>query len=130
MFAIQVQCSAAGDQQLEVRADLQEFRKLRCCHHHLLEVVEHEQQVLVSQEGFEEVQQGLCCGLFEVEGLGDGGDDQIRITDGGQRDEGDTIRKVVEEVGGDLEGKACFANAAGARQDEETDVWAKQESTG
>ena len=58
----------------------------------------------------------MTCDLSEPERLDDSGNDQIRIADGSQRDEANTVGKVSQEVSGDLQRKACFADAAGASE--------------
>jgi DNA gyrase/topoisomerase IV subunit A len=58
--------------------------------------------------------------------LGDGRWDQRRVGDGGKRHEGDAVREVVEQVGGDPEAKARLADAASADEREEAHVVALQ----
>ena len=49
------------------------------------------------------------------------------IADGGQRDKVDAIDKMVEQIGGHLHGQARFADAARAREGEQTDLLLQQQ---
>src|SRR6266566_8960651 len=82
MFALDMQGGATGDQELESRTEGQQVRQVWGCWQDLLEVVEHEQQVLVHQKSFEQVQQGSRSALFDAECLSDGGNEQFGIADG------------------------------------------------
>src|SRR6266567_3562998 len=86
-------------------------------------------QELVHQKSFEQVQQGSRSALFDAKCLGDGGNNQVGVADGSERDKRDTVSEIVEHVGGDLEGEAGFADTAGAGEGHETHVWASQEGT-
>src|SRR5262249_1755362 len=82
LFALDMQGGAAGHQELEVRTEGQEVRQLWGCWQELLEVIEHEQQVLVHQKSCEQVLQRSRSALFDAECLSDGGNDQVGIADG------------------------------------------------
>ncbi len=84
VFPLDVQHGTAGDQHFQLKARGQQVGQVRGCRQNLLEIVEDKQQALVSQESFEEVQQGSGPALFDVEDLGDGGHDQIGIADGSE----------------------------------------------
>src|SRR6266705_2708290 len=130
VFALDMQCAATRDQHLQLRAKGEEFGQPGGCRHYLLEVIKEEQQVLVSQEGFEEVQQGLRFALFDLKCLGDGGKKQIGVADGSEQNEGDAVSELVEQVSGDLESEAGFADTTGAGEGHETHVWSTQQGTG
>src|SRR5207248_2287859 len=118
-----------GHEDGEVWATGQQVGQVRGGWQDLLEIVEQEQHVFITERGFEQIEQGPRCSLFEIEGLGDGGDDQGGVAEGGERNEVDAIGKVSEQVGGDLQGQAGFAAAAGAGEGEEADLGATQEGT-
>src|SRR5260221_14163489 len=99
MFTAYMQRSTAGNQDLEVGANREQFRKPRCWHHHLFKVVEQQQQVLVSQICFQEVEQRFISGLFQSKFLSDGRDNKIRVTDGRQGDEANAIGEIVVHLG-------------------------------
>ena len=74
---------------------------------HLLEVVEHQQEVLVAQERREPLDQRLVTGLPHAQGLGDGGGHQSRVRDRRETDEDHAVREGVRlQVGGDAAGRA------------------------
>ncbi len=86
--------------------------------------------MLVSQEGFEEVQQGSRSSFFDFERLSDGWNNQIGVADGSKWDETDAIGEVIEQLGRDLQTQAGFADAAGAGEGHEAHVGEAQEGTG
>ena len=53
VFTTQAQRAAAGDEDFQLRASLQQFSDLRCGRYELLEIVEHQQQRLGLQCGFD-----------------------------------------------------------------------------
>jgi hypothetical protein len=61
--------------------------------------------------------------------LGDGGQDQIRIADGGKWDEKDPIDEVIGQGSSDVDSQAGFANASRANQGEQANVGTMQEAT-
>src|SRR5690348_1788458 len=83
----------------------------------------------LSERGFQEVQQRLSSGVLESERLGDGGNDQVGIADGSQRDEAHPVGKVSQQVRGDLQRQACFADAAGASEGQQAHLWSAQQTT-
>ena len=99
VFALDVQPGAARYQEFEPGAGGQEGGQLRGCWQDLLKVVEHEQQVLVLERGFQQVQGRLGTGLFESKGPSDGRNDQLWVTDGGKGDEVDAIDKIITQIG-------------------------------
>ena len=68
----------------------------------------------------------VCCDgdagrLAQAERPRDGGQHQLGIAHGGQGDEGDAVRVVRLQLGGDLQGEARLAHAAGTGQGEQGD---------
>jgi hypothetical protein len=61
--------------------------------------------------------------------LGDDGQDQVLVTDGGKWDEIDPIDEVIGQISGDLYSQAGFANPTSTRQSEEANVRTLQEAT-
>src|SRR5216683_6102285 len=84
VFPLDVQGGTAGHEDAQVGATGQQVRQVWGRWQDLLEVVEQEQQALVSQEGFEEVQQGSRSAIFDAERLGDGGHNQAVVADGSE----------------------------------------------
>ncbi len=118
---------AAGHKHIELRTGFQQVRQGWGGCYDLLEVVEQQQKVFVSQEGFEEVQQGTRSALFEFKHLGNGGNYQVRVANGSERDKRNAVSEIVEQAGGDLEGQAGFADATDAGEGEEAHLGAAQE---
>src|SRR6266567_811406 len=65
--------------------------------------------------------------FFEAERLRDGRQDEFRVADLGQGDKTDATRKVVEEFGCHLHSQARFADATGAGERQQANIWAPQE---
>jgi hypothetical protein len=88
---------------------------------HLLEVVEHEQEVAPAEEGPEADLRRLTAVGDEPKRVGDGRHDEFGVTDGGQRNEPHAVGKDrrLGEIGCDLEGQAGLADAAEAGQGDE-----------
>src|SRR6266566_10150769 len=127
MFTVYMQHRAAGYQNLEVGTCCQQLRKPRCGHQHLLKVVEQQQQLLVFQVCFQEVEHRLIANLFGSKFLSDSGNDQVRIADGGQRNEADTVGEVIEQVARDLQAQVSFADTTRACESHEARFRSKQE---
>src|SRR5262249_12259190 len=97
MLSREVQGRTTRDQHGESRAAGQHLRYLDGSPNHLLEVIEHEQQLLRLEHGLEDVQQWARCTFLDAERLRNGGQDQRRITDGGQVDEEHTLSELLTE---------------------------------
>src|SRR5947208_15704486 len=95
---MEVQYSTAGHQDVELRTAGQQVRKSCCLCQHLLEIVEQQQQALVSYIALQKIRYWLLSSLFDAERLGDGRNDQVGIANGSQRDEAHAVRKVIEQV--------------------------------
>src|SRR5438132_7693141 len=79
--------------------------------------------------GFARPVQPSLSDLFEPECLGDGGSDQVRIANGSQWDETDTVGKGIDQVSRYLQTQACFADTAWTREGYEAYLWPSQEGT-
>jgi hypothetical protein len=60
--------------------------------------------------------------------LDDGGQEQVRVADGGEWDERDPIDEVVGQGSSNVDSQAGFANATGANQGEQANVGMEQEA--
>ena len=124
----EAQRHSTGHQHFQAGCASQELPDLRRGRDDLLEVVEHEQELPVTYGVFEGLQRCARPGFADAQHLGNGGRDQRRISDRRQIDEPNTIREAIQQRGGEREGQARFAGAAGARQREQPHV-IPQEST-
>ena len=95
--------------------------------HDLLEVVQQQQELSVSQSVVQDVEQGVCSDLTEAKRLGDGWQHQGRIADGGQIHEVHPIGEGLAQVCRDLQAQAGFAHAARTRQRQQAHLAAQQE---
>src|SRR6266700_3178478 len=90
-FSPHTQYLPARHQQLQVRTGREQFQQARCCGDHGLEVVQHEQPLLLPQRGFQQLEWWAGAGALQPLGLGDGEQDQVGIVNGNERDEADSI---------------------------------------
>src|SRR5207248_9553816 len=98
VFPTEVEHRTTGHQDFKMGAIGQQVRKSRCRCQYLLEVVEEQQQSLVLQRRFQEVEQWLLVGFVQSEHLGKRRDDQVRNANGSQRDEADAVGTRVKQV--------------------------------
>ncbi len=94
---------------------------------HLLEVVQHQQRALRSEQRLEPEGKRRIARLAHAQGLGDGGSDQGGVGDRGEGDERDAMGELVVQVLGHLQREARLAHAGGAGQREEADVGTTQQ---
>ena len=100
----------------------EEDREVRRGGHHLLDVVEQQEQSAIAQIGLEEISGGLVAHLEETQGLSNRRDDErpgSLIAASGTKQT--PFAYVVGKIGGDLEREAGLADAAGAGQGQQTD---------
>src|SRR6266849_200697 len=134
VFPLDMQYSATGHQDFQMWAGSEQVSKLWSLHHHLLEAVQHQQEVLIAQECFQVLRVFLAqvwsqLLVFQAERVGDGMHDECGIADGGQWYEPDPIGEAVEQLGRDLQAQACFADASHAGESHKTDVRMLKQST-
>src|SRR5260370_25153863 len=91
VLTVHMQRGTARDQNGEVRTTRQEIGQMWCCRQDLLEVVEEEQQVLVTEEGFQEGDERSSADLFDAKRLSSGRGDQGGRADGSQGDQRNPI---------------------------------------
>ena len=97
----------------------------------LLEVVQHQQQLLVPQVVPDDLAQRPAAGLPHVQRAGDGRGDEVRIARRRERLQGheaDAVLEVVEQVGRHGEGQARLAHPAGAGQRQQARLGPQQEA--
>ena len=85
----------------------------------VLAVVEDEQEMAAAEEGGEGGDERAIGLLAEIERGGDGLHDERGIVDGGEFHKPNAVGKSVENIGGNLQGEAGFAGAAGAAEGEQ-----------
>src|SRR5829696_1563649 len=117
-----MQNGPARDQYFQRRRGTQEFGYHRSCPRYVLEVIEEEQQVSGPQVVLQALLQGPFSGFFQSERAGDGGGEQIRVNERGQRDEADAVGKLARKVLRHPYPRARLADAAGSCQRQQPHV--------
>ncbi len=125
----EVKGGPAGDEYAEARTGGEQRRELRCPLDHLLEVVQHEQQVPLAQRGLHLFLRGDICNFPQAECLGNGRHDAGRVADRGQRHEAGAIGEVCTHDPRDLQGQARFAHTASPRDGEQAHLWTREQVT-
>jgi hypothetical protein len=100
----------AGHQRLQSCARAEQVRHQGCCRGQLLEVVQQEQQLSVSQVGRQLPEQGLPAALVQAKRLGDGGQEQTGLAEGCQADRDRAVGEGAGEGCSDLLGQAGLAH--------------------
>ena len=90
----------------------------------MLEVVDHQQDRPVPEEGGQRREGVLARLLAHADDPGDGGHDERRIDQRGQVDEPDAVREALGDLLRSGNRQAGLADAAGTSQGEETDLLA------
>ena len=116
MLSPQMQRFAAGHEQLELRALVQQLRHGRRCDRYLLEVVEDQQHGLVPQAFCQLVDERVAARVAQADRAGDRGEQRLAVTGRRQIDEEDAVLELVDRAGGGAKGEARLADAAGARE--------------
>ena len=129
-LALDVQPLPRGRQELDVRGALDHLAQKPGALDEMLEVVEHEQrgalaevveQLLLRREAAVRAVDG------ELDRLGEGGREEVRRGDGGERDEVDAVRVAVDAASGGLEGEPGLARPARPDEREQAAVWILQQ---
>jgi hypothetical protein len=130
LLAPQPQHRPARDQHLEARGSRQQLGHDRGSLQDLLEVVQHQQELLLIQVALQVLQRWGAPRLLQAQGVGDRGGDQTRIGEGSQIHEEHAFRELLHHVGSELEGEAGLAGAAGAREGEEAHLLPVEQPSG
>src|SRR3954471_24417677 len=93
----------------------------------MLNIVDDEEPAPFPKEGDEPLQQRTPAHLAQPQRLGNGSNEETRIADRIERNEGDAVRERSEEIGTDPQGEAGLADSTGTGQRHQTDIIAKQE---
>ena len=93
MLADEVQDDPAGHKYLQERYALEQGGNRGSRRHDLLEIIQHQQQLFVAQRVDQNIFQRLRSVFAEPQRRGNRRKYKLRITDGGQGDEPDAMRK-------------------------------------
>src|SRR5688572_27619978 len=101
----------------------------RCCHkhisydgcrfYHVLEVIEHQEQMFIPQIPLHSLKERLTSTLPYGQRLSDLRYYQSRVADGSQVDEKDSLVEFIQQSGSHLQGQAGLACARGTDQGEQ-----------
>ena len=94
-----MQSGPTAHQHLKFWAGSQELREQRSCRCNLLEVIQHQQEVLLAKGAFELIEHRLPGAFSQTQGIGDGGSNECGVAKSLQQDEADTSGKVLPQVG-------------------------------
>jgi hypothetical protein len=82
----------------------------------MLEIVEHEQQLLLAQVVLEGRMQGPVADVSQFQGLADGRHYERNVAQGCQADEDHTVREELGAITRRFQGKARLSDAAYTRE--------------
>jgi hypothetical protein len=129
VLAAQPERGATGDQQGQLRTGRQQRGQVGRGVDELFEVIQDQQHATSRQQGCEAVQRRTRGALACAKLLRDGGQDQRRIRDRRERDEGHAARKRALQRASDLDRQTRLTNAAGAGQGDEPHVAPAEQTT-
>ena len=114
-LALNGQRRSTGDQDAQARCRGEQLGHLRRGVEHMLEVVEHEQDIPPSQVAGERLDRQRRTPLAQVQGAHDTGYDQAGIAHGRQRDDGDAVAEPRRQQLGRGQREPRLPDAARAR---------------
>ena len=130
MLAREVKRRAARDERLQTRCFGEKRSHRWAGIEKLLEVVEHKQEVLVTQVIVQRLRERLAGLLPHRKRLGHRRDEEIGIGDRGEVDEEDPSFEIRDQLRGHLEREARLASATGSRERDEPNVLSPHEGHG
>ena len=110
-FATHMQHLPARNQQFQVRADSQQIHQVWSGCYHVLKVIEHQEEALVSEKCLQ-VLERFQPGVLELEGVGNGMQDQSGLLQGSQGDKASAIGELLLEYVGEVQRQVCFADSS------------------
>jgi len=123
----QVQRRAARHQELQARTRREQTGQVCRRRQHLLEVVEHQQQLSIAQLARQPLRDGLrSAATTDAQFARDGRGDEQRVANRRQIDEHDAVGEAVLDGPRQLDRQARFADPAGAGQGEQADLFVEQ----
>ena len=89
----------------------------------MLEVIEHEQELLLAEEVPQRLGNCLSWLLVHRERLRDRSNDKLRVRERSERHEEDSVGKVVDDLCGQLKSETCLARTARPGKGEQANVF-------
>src|SRR2546430_7755614 len=97
--------------------------------HDLLEVIKHEQELLLTYQGLHLLQGRPVSTFLESQLPGNGGPDQLRVVHSRQPNEAGATNEEGAHLGGGRDGETGLANPAWTQQGEQALLWLFEEGT-
>src|SRR5256885_1366831 len=126
MLSLQMKPLATGDDDSQIGSSGKQLGNGRCSCHELLEVVEDQQYLSISQVRFQHRQKSSLSLFLDIQHLCDRLRDQFRIGDGSKRYEVDPVIELTCHHRAELHSKAGFAGTSRTCQCDQTRSIAKQ----
>jgi hypothetical protein len=126
-FRGEPQADATGDQDFQPRAVEKEFTQQRRRVDDLLEVIQHQQELQVSEGAEEPLFNWLHAHVTETEGASNRRRDQIGIGDRPKINKEDPVREIGRSMVGCSNGEAGLATPTGASQRKQANIGTGQE---
>jgi hypothetical protein len=111
LFAADVERDATGDQNDQIVTAGEQFRHVRRGRPHLLDVVEHEEELPLVKKSGDGIERRLRSRLAQPERTRDRGQHELRVHDRSEGNEDDAVRKRRGHVFGDAQSQARLADA-------------------
>src|SRR2546428_10211575 len=103
--------------------------ELRSSDHELLEIIKHEQELLLTYQGLHLLQGRPFFTFLESQLPGNGRHDQLRVGESRQPNEAGATNEEGAHLGGDRDGDTGLANPAWTQQGEQALLWLFEEGT-
>ena len=100
----------------------QQFNQRRRGFEYLLEIIQQQQEVSVTQERFERLEQRIFLDIPETESLCNSGYDQVKVADRSKLHQADAMRKYLVQIRRNLNRQACLADASRTGEGEQPDL--------
>ena len=108
---------------------MQQLAEQRSRRDHLLEVVKHQQHLLVAHQRQQLFERKPAAGFVVRKCFGDRGHDSGRVVDACERHDERPIGKLGLEIGGDLHRQAGLADTGRSHQRHQTNIGALEQAT-
>src|SRR5258707_5725923 len=129
MLALYTQALPACDNDGQIRATLQQLAQRGRCLYHLLKIVQHEQQMSVTQIGSQDFKNRTLAHLL-LQSLSNGWYDQLWIMDRRQWNKTDAIGKIVLHIIGNGKREAGFSDPPRSGHRQQAHFWADKQDAG
>src|SRR5256885_15054058 len=113
-----MQDRSAGHEDLDGWTSQEQFHQRRRGLDDLLKIIQQQQEVFITQEGFERLEQRTFLGISQAQRLCDGGHDQLSVAERSKLYLADAMKKYLAQIRRDFLSQACLADAGGSPEGE------------